>query len=96
MKPSEALLVHRATIHQIVQRHHAENPRIFGSAARGNDRDGSDLDILVDPLPGMTLFDVGGIIDELEKLLGVPVDVLTPGALSPALSESVSRDLREI
>jgi predicted nucleotidyltransferase len=96
MKPSQALQVHRDTIHQIVQRYHAENPRIFGSVARGNDQDGSDLDILVDPLPGMTLFDVGGIIDELEKLLGVPVDVLTPGALSPAISESVRRDLREI
>lgn len=46
---------------------------------RGDDGDGSDLDLIVDPLPGATLFDLGGLQVELEALLGVPVDVLTPG-----------------
>jgi predicted nucleotidyltransferase len=94
MRPSLALKRHRDAIVEIVQRHHAMNPRVFGSAARGDDREDSDLDILVDPAPGMTLFDVGGIINELETLLGVPVDVLTPGALAPAMSESVYRSLQ--
>ena len=47
----------------------------------GTDRDGSDLDLLVDALPGATLFDLGGLQDELESLLGLRVDLLTPGDL---------------
>ena len=42
------------------------------------DQDGSDIDILVDALPGATLLDLGGLQVELEELLGVPVDLLTP------------------
>jgi predicted nucleotidyltransferase len=48
---------------------------------RGEDRDGSDLDLLVDPTPETSLFDIGAIQIELQVLLGVPVDVLTPRAL---------------
>lgn len=54
------------------------NPRVFGSALRGSDQEGSDLDLLVDPMPGATLFDLGGLQADLEDLLGIPVDVLTP------------------
>ena len=57
------------------------NPRVFGSVVRGDDTDGSDIDVLVDPLPGTTLFDLGGLQVELETLLGVQVDLLTPGDL---------------
>ena len=57
------------------------NPRVFGSVVRGDDTDGSDIDVLVDPLPGTTLFDLGGLQIELETLLGVQVDLLTPGDL---------------
>ena len=62
-------------------RYQATNPRVFGSIVHGNDTDGSDLDLLVDPLPGTTLFDLGGLQVELEAMLGVPVDVLTPADL---------------
>jgi hypothetical protein len=58
-----------------------ENPRVFGSVVHGNDTEGSDLDILVDPTPDTTLFDIGAIRHELLELLGVEVDVLTPKAL---------------
>jgi predicted nucleotidyltransferase len=51
---------------------------VFGSALRGDDAEGSDFDWLVDPTPGVTLFDLGGIQDELEQLFGIPVDVVTP------------------
>jgi predicted nucleotidyltransferase len=51
---------------------------VFGSAMRGDDTEDSDLDLLVDPLPGTTLFDLGGLQDELENMLGVHVDVVTP------------------
>jgi len=96
MRPSLAAQTHRDAIVEIVERHHARNPRMFGSAARGSDREGSDLDLLVDPLPGMSLFDIGGIIDELETLLGVKVDVVTPGGLGAGISQSVLSDLRPL
>ncbi len=65
----------------LVARYRSSNLRVFGSALHGDDRDGSDLDLLVDPLPGATLFDLGGLQVELEELLGVRVDLLTPGDL---------------
>lgn len=67
------------------------NPRVFGSALRGTDRDGSDLDLLVDPLPGATLFDLGGRQEELESLLGVHVDLLTPGTCRRRFGQRYSR-----
>ncbi len=82
VKPSEALNQHRADILRIVAANRAANPRVFGSVARGEDEDGSDLDILVDPTSETSLFDIGGIQYELQELLGVPVDVLTPKAIS--------------
>jgi predicted nucleotidyltransferase len=81
MKPSEAMRIHRATIRRVVEAHRAGNVRVFGSVAHGVDTDGSDLDILVDPTPETTLFDIGAIRHELHTLLGVPVEVLTPMAL---------------
>lgn len=81
MKPSIALQEHRTAIRSVVERHRARNARVFGSVVHGDDRDGSDLDILIDPTPDTTLMDVARIQVELEKLLGVPVDVLTPKAL---------------
>jgi len=81
MKPSTALANHREIIKQTTLRFHAANPRIFGSVLYGVDKDGSDLDLLVDTLPNTTLFDLGGLQEELEELLGVPVDVLTPDDL---------------
>jgi uncharacterized protein len=81
MKPSEALRIHRNDIYRVVQQNRAHNPRVFGSIVRGEDVDGSDLDLLVDQMPGATLFDMGAIQVELEETLGVPIDVLTPGDL---------------
>ena len=81
MKPSEALRTHRAAIRRIVEAHRACNTRVFGSVIEGTDAEGSDLDLLIDPTPQTTLFDIGAIRHELTRLLGVPVDVLTPQAL---------------
>jgi uncharacterized protein len=77
VKPSLALELQRPAIRAAMAKHRASNPRGFGSALHGTDREGSDLDLLVDTLPGATLFDLGGLQAELEGLLGVPVDVLT-------------------
>lgn len=81
MKPSIAFQTHRNDIRRIVQAHRATNARVFGSVATGEDSEDSDLDILVDPMPETTLFDIGAIRSELGALLGVDVDVLTPNAL---------------
>ncbi len=81
MKPSIALAQHKETIKQIVVRHNAVNVRVFGSVLEGEDQEGSDLDLLVDPTEQTTLFDIGAIRHELLQLLDVPVDVLTPNAL---------------
>jgi predicted nucleotidyltransferase len=81
MKPSIAFQAHRDAIREIVTGHRACNPRVFGSVLQGCDTEGSDLDLLVDPTPETTLFDIGAIRHELLALLGVPVDVLTPKAL---------------
>ena len=72
---------HREAIRQIVARHRARNPRVFGSALRGEDTEQSDLDLLVDTQDDTSLFDVGAIQYEVQRLLGIPVDVLTPGDL---------------
>ena len=91
-QPSEMLQRHRENIRRIVALHRATNPRVFGSVRRGLDTDGSDLDLLVDPLPGTTLFDLGAIQTELEELIGVPVDVLTPGDLPKRFRAEVLRE----
>lgn len=81
MKPSQALEAKRDAVRRMVDRYSASNPRVFGSASSGTDSEGSDLDILVDALPGATLFDLGGLQEELQDLLGIPVDLLTPDDL---------------
>lgn len=81
MRPSEALASHRATIRRVVAAHRASNARVFGSVLHGHDTDESDLDLLIDPTSETTLMDVAAIQVELQNLLGISVDVLTPGAL---------------
>ncbi len=81
MKPSLALEKYREDIRAAVNRHRTANPRVFGSVLHGDDREDSDIDILVDTLPGATLFDLGGLHFELEELLGVKVDLVTPNEL---------------
>ncbi|MDR3532028.1 MAG: nucleotidyltransferase domain-containing protein [Rhodopila sp.] len=89
MKPSAALDLKRSAVRAVVGRFRAANPRVFGSVLHGTDEDGSDLDLLVDALPGATLFDLGGLLEELQELLGVPVDLLTPGDLPPRFREQI-------
>lgn len=89
MKPSLALATNREAVRRIIESHRARNPRVFGSVMRGDDAEGSDLDILIDPTPETTLFDIGAIRHELLQLLGVPVDVLTPKALPDKFRASV-------
>lgn len=89
MRPSLALDQHRSEIRQIVEANRAMNPRVFGSVVRGDDEDGSDLDILVDTKPDTSLLDIGIIQDALVRLLGVEVDVLTPKGLPETFRAAV-------
>jgi uncharacterized protein len=96
VKPSQALNARRDAVRSMVGHYCAANPRVFGSALYGTDRDGSDLDILVDALPGATLFDLGGLQDELQTLLGVRVDLLTPGDLPLKFRAQVVAEARAV
>jgi len=96
MKPSDALRYREETIREAVARFHVRNPRVFGSVLRGTDEDGSDLDLLVDPQPGTTLFDLGGLQVELEGILGVRVDVVTPGDLPTRIRAEVIAEARPL
>ncbi len=81
MRPSVVLELKRNAVREAVKRFRTANLRVFGSVLHGTDRDGSDLDLLVDTLPGATLLDLGGLQDDLACLLGVDVDLLTPADL---------------
>ena len=89
MKPSEALEAHRDEIRRVVAQNRACNPRIFGSVARGEDTDASDLDLLVDTTPETSLFDIARIKVDLEELLGHGVDVVTANGLHPRMRDRV-------
>lgn len=89
MKPSVLFQQHRIGILEAASRFAVMNPRIFGSVLHGKDTEGSDLDLLVDALPGTTLFDLGGLQIELEELLGIPVDLLTPGDLPKKFRDQI-------
>lgn len=96
MKPSIALALHRDSIRRVVEAHRARNPRVFGSVVRGEDTEKSDLDILIDPTPDTTLFDIGAIRQELLQLLGVPADVVTLNSLPPGIREQVLNEAVQI
>lgn len=81
MRPSEALNLYRQQIRFVVEQHHAKNARVFGSVVMGEDTEDSDLDLLVDTTSQTTLFDIAEIQNQLQKLLKVSVDVLTPNGL---------------
>lgn len=94
MRPSTLLDLHRADIRVTVKNNHAKNPRVFGSVSCHQDREDSDLDLLVDPTPKTTLLDLSKMQNQLQKMLGIPVDVVTPKGLPIAfrahiLSEAI-------
>ncbi|HHQ4456599.1 nucleotidyltransferase family protein [Aeromonas salmonicida] len=89
MRPSVVLDLKRSMIRETTNRFRVTNPRVFGSVLYGTDQESSDLDLLVDALPGATLLDLGDLEDELRSLLGVDVDVLTPGDLPPTFRAKV-------
>lgn len=93
MRPQDLLHAHRADVLRIAARHGASAVRVFGSVARGEADDASDIDLLVQMAPGRSLFDLGALQADLEDLLGRRVDVVTERGLRPRVRAQVFRDL---
>ncbi len=83
----------RGELREVLRRHGVTNARLFGSVARGDDHEGSDVDVLVDLAPGTSLIDVIGIQMELEDILGVSVDLVPAKGLKDRVRKSAERDL---
>jgi uncharacterized protein len=79
----------RETILQLAAVHGASNVRVFGSVARGEADDASDIDLLVDMGPGRSLLDLGGLLMDLEQLFGRRVDVVTERGLRTRIRDRV-------
>ena len=92
MQTKQWMVSRRAEILSLAARHEAFNVRLFRSVARGNDDAASDIDILVDLEPGRSLFDLGGLLTDLQTLLRRDVDVVTEKGLRPALRERVLQE----
>jgi uncharacterized protein len=95
MRPSDAIADKLEAVRAVIARYPVRNPRVFGSVARGEDDEKSDLDLLVDALPGTSLYDLAGLELELSDLLGFKVDIATPGGLG-RIAEAVYRDARPL
>ncbi len=87
MRPSQVLPEHRSAIRRMVLESGMANPRVFGSVVRGEDSEGSDLDLLVDPSPETSLLDIAKLQLRLEAATGVKIDLLTPKALPSSFRE---------
>ena len=96
MRPSIVLNRKRHAVRAAAMHFRTANPRIFGSVLHGTDQEGSDLDLLVDTLPGATLFDLGGLQDALETMLGIQVDVLPPADLPPKFRAQVLAEAQPV
>ncbi len=89
MRPSEVFEQNRQLIRDVAARYPVANPRVFGSVLHGDDREDSDIDIVIDIMPGLTLFDLSGLQSDLESALGVRVDVVTSTGLHRFIREKV-------
>lgn len=88
----ELLKGKREEILRIAAKHGARNVRVFGSVARGEADERSDVDFLVEMEPGRSLLDMGGLLMDLRDLLGRDVDVVTERGLKPRVRARVQRE----
>lgn len=87
-----ALADNRGKILSLAERYHTGDVRVFGSVARGQGTESSDVDLLVKTGPGCSLFDLGGLLEDLQELLGCRVDLVTEDGLKPRLRARVLRE----
>ncbi|HEX4205544.1 MAG TPA: nucleotidyltransferase family protein [Ktedonobacteraceae bacterium] len=92
MPLNELLQQKREDILRIANKRGASNIRVFGSVARGEADSKSDIDLLVDLEPGRSLFDLGGLLMDLQELLGHNVDVVTERGLRERIRERVVKE----
>jgi len=92
MDMREVLKVKREEILRTAARHGARNVRVFGSVARGEADAESDVDVLVDMEPGRSLLDMGGLLMDLQDLLGCRVDVVSERGLRERIRERVLQE----
>lgn len=96
MRPSEALAAGRDRVLQIAAARGARNLRVFGSVLKRLDREGSDLDLLVDLPVGTSLLRIVALQQDIEDALGVKVDLCTERELHPALKERILAEARPL
>lgn len=96
MRPSESLQAHREAVLAIALSNGVRNVRVFGSVLHGRDREGSDLDLLVDAPRGITLLDMARIQSAIEAQLGLHVDVVTAGDLPLLFRNQVLQEARPL
>lgn len=89
MRPSEVLSQHRETIRSLVQDAGILNPRVFGSVVRGDDRENSDLDMLVDLRSSEAMFDLGRLEQLIGQKTGLRLNVFVPSELPPKFRQRV-------
>lgn len=92
MSGLELRRVYRNQILETAKKHGAHNVRVFGSVARGEATERSDIDFLVDLEPGRSLLDLGGLLMDLRELLDCPVDVATEAGLRPAIRATAMKE----
>jgi predicted nucleotidyltransferase len=86
----------RLDILALAEQRGARNVSVFGSVARGQARPDSDIDFLVDLEPGRSLLDLGGLLMDLQRLLGLEVDVVTEAGLRPRLRQQVVAEAKPL
>ena len=96
MRPSEALAKHREAVLGLAAANGASRLRVFGSVARGQDTEGSDLDLLVDIAPDVSLFGYLRLQLDIEAALGVKVDLCTEDELHPLLKSRILQEARPL
>jgi hypothetical protein len=82
----------RTEIIRLAEQHRAGDVRVFGSVVHGENTEASDMDLLIKTRPGCSLFDLGGLLTDLEDLLHCRVDLVTDDGLKPRLRERVLRE----
>ena len=92
----EQLREKREALIALADRYKAENVRVFGSVARGEENLNSDVDILVHFRPGASLFDLMDLQEDTEKLLGLEVDIVSDRGLSPLLASRILSEARPL
>ena len=96
MHPAELIINKRDEILRLSTVHGAKNIRIFGSVARNEAGEESDIDFLVDLEPGRSLLDIGGLLVDLEQLLARKVDIVTERGLHWYLRDKIINEARPL